>query len=172
MQSQQNTILFVMVDASGSELTGLGSGFTLQISKAGAAFTGSAGTKSEVGNGWYKYVTTAGEADTRGPVAVKVTGSGAIQQNLEYVVAGRNANAIEFTYTLTDSSSGDPIEGASIWICTDSAGENVIWVGTTNSVGVAVDDSSRKPWLDAGTYYIFRQANGYTFSDPDTEVIS
>lgn len=172
LQDQANTILFVMVDSGGTEVPGLGTGFTLEISKNGGAFSAGIGTKSEVGSGWYKYVTTAGEADTRGPVAVKVTHASTIQQNLEYVVEGRNAEAIEFTYTLTDSSTGDPIEGASIWICSDSGGTNVLWAGTTNSLGVAVDENSRKPWLDAGTYYIFRQKTGYIFSDPDTEVIS
>lgn len=171
--NQQNTILFVMVDSAGTEITGLGSGFTLEISKAGAAFAASAGTKSEVGSGWYKYVTTTGEANTRGPVAVKVTGSGALQQNLEYVVAGRNAGAVEFTYTVTDSVSGLPVEGANVWITSDTAGNNTLWAGTTNSSGIAVDQNGNKPFLDPGTVYVWIQRAGYIPPTvPDTEVIS
>lgn len=171
--SQQNTILFVMVDSAGTEITGLGSGFTLEISKNGAAFAASAGTKSEVGSGWYKYVTTSAEANTRGPVAVKVTGAGAIQQNLEYVVAGRTASAVEFTYTVTDSVSGNPVEGANVWITSDLAGNNTLWAGTTNSSGIAVDANGNKPFLDAGTVYVWIQRAGYIPPTvPDTEVIS
>lgn len=171
--NQQNTILFVMVDSAGTEITGLGSGYTLEISKAGAAFAASAGTKSEVGSGWYKYVTTTGEANTRGPVAVKVTGSGALQQNLEYVVAGRNAGAVEFTYTVTDSVSGLPVEGANVWITSDTAGNNTLWAGTTNSSGIAVDQNGNKPFLDPGTVYVWIQRAGYIPPTvPDTEVIS
>jgi len=171
--NQQNTILFVMVDSAGTEITGLGTGFTLEISKAGAAFAASAGTKSEVGSGWYKYVTTTGEANTRGPVAVKVTGAGALQQNLEYVVAGRNAGAVEFTYTVTDSTSGLPIDAAHVWITSDTAGNNTLWAGTTNSSGIAVDANGNKPFLDPGTVYVWIQRAGYIPPTvPDTEVIS
>lgn len=172
-QSQTNTILFVMVDSGGTEVTGLGSGFTLELSKNGAAFAGSAGTKSEIGDGWYKYVSTAGEADTRGPIAIKVTGSGAIQQNLEYVVAGRTASAVIFTYTVTDSVSGNPVEGANVWITSDVAGNNTIWTGVTNTSGVAVDANNNKPYLDPGTVYVWVQRSGYiTPTVPDTEIVS
>lgn len=170
--SQTNLITFVLVDSDGTEVTGLGTGFTLQISKAGGAFAGSAGTKAEIGSGWYKYTSTAGEADTVGPVAVKVTHASIVQQNLEYVVEQRTINSIAFTYTVTNSVSAAPLEGVQVWIAVDSAGANVVWYGTTDSLGVARDDSSNLPRLDAGTYYIFRQLAGFTFSDPDTEVVS
>lgn len=169
--NQQNTILFVMVDNVNNEVTGLGSGFTVEISKGGAAFQASAGVKAEVGSGWYSYTTTAAEADTYGPVAIKVTDASAVQQNLEYVVGDRSISAIEFTYTVTDSSTGLPIEGVEVWFATDSSGSNVAWYGTTDAFGVARNDGNL-PRLDTGTYYVFRQKAGYTFSDPDTEVVS
>lgn len=171
--SQTNLITFVLVDSDGTEVTGLGSGFTLQISKAGGAFAGSAGTKAEIGSGWYKYTSTAGEADTVGPVAVKVTHASIVQQNLEYTCESRTISSIEFTYTLTNSVTAVPIEGAQIWIAVDVAGSNVIWVGTTDSLGIARDDSGGLPRLDPGTYFFFRQKAGFTFSpEPDTEVVS
>jgi hypothetical protein len=172
VRSQQNKILFVLVESNGNEVTGLGSSFTLQLSKNGAAFAGSAGTKAEVGSGWYSYLSTAGEADTVGPVAVKVTGGGIVQQNLEYVVEQRTALAIEFTYTVTNISTGFPIDGVTVWFCTDSGGLNAIWAGVTDALGVARDGVGLKPRLDGGTYYVFRQKAGFTFSDPDTEVVS
>lgn len=170
--NQANRIDFVMVDSSNTEVSGLGSGFTLQVSKNGGGFNASGGTKAEIGSGWYTYLSTAGEADTVGPVAIKVTGAGAVQQNLEYVVRQRNPGAIAFTYTVTRSDNSNPIEGVSVWITTDLGGSNVIWRGTTDTSGVARDDDSILPYLDAGTYYFWSQLANYTFSNPDTEVVS
>lgn len=86
LKGEVQKIMFVMIDSSGTEVTGLGTGFTLGISKAGAAFGASAGTKAEIGSGWYSYELTASETDTLGELAIKVTGSGAVQQNLLYDV--------------------------------------------------------------------------------------
>lgn len=161
---------FVMVDTDGTEVTGLGSGFTLQLRKPGGSFTGSAGTKAEIGNGWYRYTNTAGEADTVGPVAIRVTGAGAVQQNLLAVVKSLQINAIEFTYTVTDGSN--PIEGVEVWITTDAAGANTIWYGVTDASGIALDTNGEKPFLDPATYYFWCQRTGYSFTNPDLEVVS
>lgn len=170
--SQQNLITFVLVDSDGLEVTGLGSGFTLQISKAGGAFANSAGTKAEIGSGWYSYVSTAGEANTYGEVSIKITGAGIVQQNLSYVVETRAINAIEFTYTLTsDAPPFAPIEGAQVWITTDIAGQNVVWVGETDGLGVARDSNGSLPFLDPGVYQFFRQRTGFTFQNPDQESV-
>jgi len=161
-----------MIDSSGNEVSGIGDGnLTIEISKNGAAFAAAAGTDTEISDGWYSYLATAGEADTLGPVAVKVTGAGAVQQNLEYVVGQRTPNAIEFTYTVTDTLA-NPIEGVEVWITTDISGNNIIWNGTTNASGIALDLNSEKPFLDAGTYYFWSQKSGYSFSNPDTETVS
>lgn len=170
--NQQNLITFVLVDASGAEVTGLGNTFTLNISKAGGAFVGSAGTKTEIGNGWYAYLGTAGEADTVGPVSIRITGAGIVQQNLEYVVVDRNLNGINFTYTITDSVTTNPISGVSVSITTDAAGNNVVWNGTTNTFGIARDTDSSLPFLDAGTYYFFSRKAGYYGTNPDTVIVA
>ena len=170
--NQQNRITFVMVDAANSEVVGLGGGFALQLSKNGGGFAASAGTKTEIGNGWYSYLATAAEANTIGPVSIRVTGAGAVQQNLEYVVKQRNPGALAFTYTLTNSVSLLPIEGAVVWITTDVAGVNVVWNGDTDAFGVARDDNGNLPYLDPGTYYFWRQHGDFTFVNPDTEVVS
>lgn len=170
-RNQQNRITFVMVDASSVEVTGLGSGFTLELSKNGGAFAASAGTKAEIGNGWYTYLSTAGEADTIGPVAIRVTGAGAQQQNLEYVVVARTPNAKEWPYYVDDILA-NPIEGAEVWVTTDLAGNNRIWLGTTDALGYARDVNGNHPWLDVGTYYFWTQKAGYSFPKPDTEVVS
>lgn len=170
--SQSNMITFVLVDTNGLEVTGIGSAFTLQVSKAGEAFNGSGGTKGEIGSGWYKYTSTTGEADTVGPVAIRVTHASVVQQNLEYVVEGRTITSIEFTYTVTNSVTLLPLEGVQVWIATDIAGANVVWYGVTDSSGIARDDAGALPRLDPGTYQIFRNRAGFTFNDPDTEVVA
>lgn len=171
-KNQPNTILFVLVDSSGEEVTGLGSSFVLRLSKSGAAFSFSEGTKSEVGLGWYKYISTSGEADTSGPIAVAVTGSGIVQQNLEYVVEDRIENAISFTYTVTSTSGGVPIEGVEVLVYTDSAGINYVWAGRTDAFGVARDEYGNLPRLAPGTYHFFRYKSSYSFYNPDEETVS
>lgn len=169
--NQANRIAFVMVDATNTEVAGLGGTFTLEVSKNGAAFNASAGTKAEISNGWYTYLATASEADTIGVVAIRVTGAGAVQQNLEYVVKQRNPGAVEFTYTVTSSTTALPIEGVEVWFATDSLFANIVWNGTTDTFGIARDDNGNKPFLDPGTYYIRLSKAGYTFTD-DSEVVS
>lgn len=170
--SQIQMRTFVMVDGALGEVAGLGATFTLQISKAGGAFNASTGAKAEIGNGWYSYTFTAAETNTVGPLSVRVTGAGCLQQNLEYIVRTAAITAIEFTYTVTDSVTLLPIEGVQIWISTDIAGANVIWSGDTDAFGVARDDAGNLPRLDPGTVYFWRQKVGYTFVDPDAEVVS
>lgn len=170
--NQPNKVLFVLVDEGGTEVTGLGDTFSLELSKNGAAFAASQGTKAEIGSGWYSYTATAGEADTPGPIALKVSHASIVQQNLEYVVQTRVASSVAFTYTVTNSANGNPISGATVEFATDSAGTNVVGRYSTDAFGVARDTSGNLPRLDPGTYYIWVSAPGFTFDNPDTEVVS
>lgn len=170
--NQQNRICFVMVNAAGTEVPGLGAGYAMELSKAGAAFAAATGVQTEIGSGWYSYLATAAEADTVGPVAIRVNGAGCVQQNLEYVVYARLDGPVEFTYTVTDAGTGLPIDGVSIEISTDLAGVNVIWCGETDAFGVARDTNGQLPMLDPGTYYFWRVKAGYLFVNPDTEAVS
>ena len=172
VSNQSQMITFVMVDASNTEVTGLGGVFTVAISKAGGVQAAGLGAKAEIGHGWYRYTLTAAETDTPGPLSIYVTGAGCVQQNLEYVVATRSITAIAFTYTVTNSLTGLPIEGVQVWVSTDVAGANVIWAGVSDAFGVARDAAGNLPRLDPGTVYFWRQKAGFTFSDPDSEVAS
>lgn len=163
---QANLITFVMVDTSNVEVAGLGTAFTVAVSKAGGAFAASAGTKSEISAGWYGYLLTAAECNTVGPVSVKATHASTAQQNLVYFVGGANAGAVPFTYTVTSSSGGAPISGASVWVTTDLAGLIVIDSGTTDVNGEIVF------YLQPGNYYFWRNAPGFTGNTPDLEVVS
>lgn len=85
---QEYLAAFVLVDSSGDEVSGLGAVFTVQVSKNGGAFAASAGTKAEIGSGWYSYLFPTSETDTLGPLAVRVFGVGTMQQNLLFTVSG------------------------------------------------------------------------------------
>lgn len=171
-KNQPNTILFVLTDNSGAEIIGLGSSFDLQISKSGSPFATGDGAKSEVGLGWYKYVSTAGEADSSGPVAIVATHVSVVQQNLEYTVEDRVVSAIEFTYTLTNSDTSLPIAGADISFSINSNPANVIWSGFTDAFGIARDFNNNLPRLSPGAYYIFSYKPGFVFENPDVETVS
>jgi len=86
--NQAKLIVFVMVDDSDVEVSGLGDAFDVLISKNGAAFVAGTGAKAEIGDGWYSYNLNAEEIDTVGPLAVAITAEGAAQQNLLYQVVG------------------------------------------------------------------------------------
>ncbi|MEW6495375.1 MAG: hypothetical protein AB1589_23085 [Cyanobacteriota bacterium] len=77
--------------------------------------------------------------------------------------SGVGAN--EFSYQLTSSVDSTPIADADVWVTTDAAGANTIASGQTNSFGWVVF------YLDDGTYYVWRQKDGWNFSNPDTEVV-
>jgi hypothetical protein len=172
-QNQQNKILFVMVDGNYTEVPGLGAAYNLFISKNGGVFIPSTGTKAEISDGWYSYITTALESDTVGPVAIYATGAGCIQQNLEYVVKQRNFGCIPYTYTLLKVITLLPVATAKVWVTTDLAGHDTIWYGTTDVFGVARDDEGEIPCFDAGTYYFWAKKAGLIANAwPDTEIVS
>lgn len=170
--SQAQMITFVMVNAAGVEVAGLADTFTLQVSKAGGAFAASTGAKTEIGSGWYTYTLSAAETNTAGPLSIRVTGAGSVQQNLEYTVADRSVSAIEFTYTVTNSVTLLPIEGVTVWCTIDLAGSSVVWNGVTDAFGIARDINGALPRLDPGTYYFWTEKAGYTFTNPDVETVS
>lgn len=88
-------------------------------------------------------------------------------------VAAKTPGAIEFTYTVTDSVTGLPIEGVEVWITTDAAGLNIVWNGDTDVFGVARDDAGNLPWLDPGQYFFWKQRAGYAPDlVPDIETVS
>ena len=60
------------------------------------------------------------------------------------------------TRTISLSASGDPLQGASVWLATDAGGSNVI-AGplTTDSFGVVT------VLVDIGTYYVWARKDGF-----------
>lgn len=82
-----------------------------------------------------------------------------------------SAAGVEFTYTVTDSATTNPIADVSVWFSTNDAITNVIWYGSTDAFGVARDANGNKPRLDPGTYHILCRKTGYSFT-LDTETVS
>jgi len=88
----------------------------------------------------------------------------------EYVVTwsapttGRGGSG--WTYTVTDSVTGQPIADCEVWATTDSAGNNVVAHGYTDVSGEVTF------YLPAGVYYLWRRKSGYVFSNPDVEAVT
>lgn len=85
----------------------------------------------------------------------------------EAPVDASGAGSIEFTYTVYQDDDTTPIEGVAVYVTSDLAGANIV-AGTkrTDSSGEVVF------YLDAGTYYLWRQHGGWNFTNPDTEVVA
>ena len=78
---------------------------------------------------------------------------------------------VSYTLTLPPEGSGTPIANAEVHISTDPAGLNVIAAGTTNVLGELVINGQTVFWLPKGTFYYWRSKAGYSFTNPDTEVV-
>jgi len=74
--------------------------------------------------------------------------------------------SVSYNYTLTETGGTTPIRGVDVRVSTDAAGANIVAYAVTNYSGIA------SFLLDPGTYYFWRQKTGYTFTDPDVEVVS
>jgi len=163
-----NTFRFVMVDANDDEVTGLGAaGLTVQLLKYNASsFSVFGGSKNEVGNGWYTGVADVGDSDTRGELGIKVTGSGAKQQNLVYQVGDPREGFGATAHTINVVVGGNPVDGAEVWLTLDIAGNDLVaGTLTTNAQGNVTF------YLDGGTYYVWIQHGDHNFTNPTTITI-
>ena len=168
--NQANRVTFVMVDSNYVELTGLT--LVIELGKDGGAFAPDAGTWGEMGNGWYWYLSTTGEADTIGPISIKITAVGALQQNLEYTVVQRTSGFAFWSYQVT--YLGVPVDGVRVWVTPDLAGAlDPIWTGYTDVNGNAKDDIGNDPLVPLGTNYFWKWKAGWKDLDnPDAEVVT
>lgn len=58
-----------------------------------------------------------------------VAGKGVVWRALVTNIFPLSPGAIDFTYTLTDSVTLLPIQGADVWFSTDAGGLNIVWKG-------------------------------------------
>lgn len=75
--------------------------------------------------------------------------------------AAGSGGAGSTSYNITVTDGADPLDGAEVWVTTDSAGSNVV-AGTvsTDALGLATF------LLDPGTYYVWVQHSGYNGDNP------
>lgn len=71
------------------------------------------------------------------------------------------------SHTVTVNSGGNPVDGAEVWVSTDSSGNNVVaGTLTTDAFGKATF------MLDAGSYYLWAQRSGVNFTNPTAFTVS
>lgn len=133
----------------------------------------------EVDNmGAYTRIYTSADLDTYIYYAVaEYTGATVLDQDwvggLVGLLTTPVGTAQPRTYTVTDSVSLLPLVGVKVDVARDIAGTDVIWVGWTDTFGVARDINGNLPRLDPGTYYFFKNLVGHIDDDnPDTEVFA
>lgn len=117
------------------------------------------------GNGQWSVNLTA--AETNGDlVGLVFVCAGAIPVYFTIATSTLQGGAVTWVYNLTDSATGDPIPNADVWATTDAGGDTVVARGVTDAFGNVTF------YLDAGTYYIWRELAGWTFVNPDIETVS
>jgi hypothetical protein len=78
--------------------------------------------------------------------------------------------SFQWTFTLTEASSGHAIEDATVWVTKDATGLVLLAAAKTNSLGVATFTFSAAG--DAGTDYVWGWKEGYDFKNPATKTVS
>lgn len=117
--NQTYTREFLMVQTV-DHVSGLTGGtVTVTLSKAGGAYSGAAGTVTEVANGVYKIALTAADLNTLGDLAVHCTvASGDPTDFVDQVVAGifKNVAYNNYPFLMTDSTNHAPATGKSVTV--------------------------------------------------------
>lgn len=108
-------------------------------------------------------LTGGGGLDAAGVRAALGMADDDLDDQLDAILAasGGAAGAGAVTWTVTVNDGVNPLDGAEVWISTDSAGSNVV-AGTlhTDASGIATF------YLDAGTYYLWVAHSGYNGTNP------
>lgn len=92
-------------------------------------------------------------------------GAGTTGKKLESLCCPFGDGVNTFVYSVTDDVTGLPIQGVFCTVTTDAIGDAIVAQATTDLFGNVTF------YLDSGTYYIWRVKTGYTFVNPDIEVI-
>ncbi len=84
----------------------------------------------------------------------------------EVVKRGPGDGSVHWRYVLTSAVDNAPIADAFVRVTTDQAGTNQIAAGYTDQFGAVSFD------LDPGTVYLWCTKTGFTFNNPDSEVVA
>ncbi len=175
-KGEEFLLVFPVFNSYGELQTGC-AGWTCVITKDGAAPVALTNSPSEIGTiGLYKVTLTASETNCdvfglvltpSSPVDASATPRIVYTSNAQFDdLMTLGTGATSWTYTLRDDVSALPIADATVWVSTDSVGTNIVARGTTDQNGQITFQ------LDDGTVYVWSAKSGYTFVNPDTEVVS
>jgi len=90
-----------------------------------------------------------------------------LEAKLDEIIENTGASPGAIETTLVIKSSGQPVQGAQVWVTTDSAGENTVAGASPTDV-----DGKVVFYLEAGTYYRFAYKPGYTFTNPSSFTVT
>ena len=109
----------------------------------------------------------ADTAAIRGPVVAYIDVGISSRLAASAYVTSLGAGAIAYTVTLLQPGTITPIAGAEVWVTSNSAGTTVV-------AGVLLTNSSGQStfMIDAGSYYLWVQAPGWNFTNPQAFVVS
>jgi len=79
---------------------------------------------------------------------------------------GTGSETVDYYVFTNETSETGAIANVSVYATSDEAGTTVVASGMTN------DDGKVTFYLAAGTYYMWRSKAGYSFDNPDTEIVS
>ncbi len=82
------------------------------------------------------------------------------------VAAMSGAGAISWPFIVTNATTGAPIDGAEVWVTTDTGGTNIIASGTTDASGTVTF------LLDAGIYCFWVKKAGFNFPGYKQETVA
>lgn len=90
-----------------------------------------------------------------------------LAQSIDAKISTRQTLGSGSTSTPVTVDDGiNPLDGVDVWISTSSNGSGIVARGFTNALGIVTF------MLDPGTYYIWKTLSGYSFSNPDTLVVT
>lgn len=186
----------LLVDASGSLITGGSASSSLKIRRVSDGFLLDWSDLSFKSVGWSVLSTPLMEVDSTylpglynklvtvtswlngfyqstvnyddGITVLNFMGNQYIQggQEIDTINNPLGPGATAWIYRLTDNTTGLPIPDADVWVTSDLAGDSVLASGRTDRYGNVTF------YLDGGVVYVWSQKSGYNFTNPDTEVVT
>ena len=164
-------LYFAIRNAAGDLVSGA-AGLDSERSIDGGAFSDCINEAAEIGStGIYKLSLTSSEMNgdviivqtktsSAGakPFAITIyTSASTWNERIDVAVSSRlSQGAGALTRTLGLTVGGNPLEGASVWVSTDVGGTNIVAGPLVTSSGGIVT-----LLLDAGTYYVWAQKDGF-----------
>jgi hypothetical protein len=92
--------------------------------------------------------------------------AGTVNANIATGGLGTGSEQVDYYVFTNETSETGAIANVSVYVSSDEAGTVIVASGMTDSNGKVTF------YLNTGTYYMWRSKAGYSFTNPDTEVVS